>query len=284
MAMVKSGYDAQQVDDKRWCSYVRGWIPISCVHETKYWVPIRCGKCEGCRNIRRAVWVARIMAGIVQWNAWKPAFLTLTTLPGTSWPRIMRAWQHLIRFIREEHGFKLPYVVVKEVGHSTGMRHLHAIIPQWVWIDAGALRRRWTELLQAPVELRIEIKRVKYSEDAAHYVVKYITKGFGGSEADEDTGVIFDERKRISMSQGWPKVAKQVFTVESTQWSTAPRAEQPRALISGTVVDMATYHDPKCSCVGDLWPLVYLEKEGKGGVVGYPLNAVERDDGILYLR
>lgn len=164
--------------DRR-CEQPRGWLQLRCDGDGWIMVPRRCRECAGCREWWRARQVARGVKALegVRWAS----LLTLTSLPGTSWPSLMKSWSEFVRELRAKSG-TLAYMAVKEEGAVSGMRHLHVLItgPGAVWTDWLWMSSVWKRLTGAR---GVHIKRVstvgEKAVKAVWYVLKYVGKGFG---------------------------------------------------------------------------------------------------------
>lgn len=128
------------------------------------------------------------------------SLLTLTSLPGTSWPDLMKSWSEFVRELRAKSG-TLTYMAVKEEGTRTRMRHLHILItgPGAVWTDWSWMSSAWQRLTGAR---GVHIKRVSTVGEGAvkavWYACKYLGKGFG---------LTAPTRKLMTASSGYFKKA-----------------------------------------------------------------------------
>lgn len=113
--------------------------------------------------------------------------LTLTTRPGTNWPEVMRAFQHLVKFLRKTSP-ELEYAACKEEGSKTGMRHLHVILLNFQFTSQPIISARWRQLTGAHV---VRIERLR-SDRAHYYVAKYVSKDLDAA------------RKHVTFSRGFP--------------------------------------------------------------------------------
>ena len=117
------------------------------------------------------------------------ALLTLTTAPGTSWIQTMRAWQHMVKYLRQTSPH-LEYAACKEEGSNSGMRHLHIILLNLNYTPQHLIAKRWRELTGAFI---VRVERLR-SDRAAVYVAKYISKDLDAA------------RKHVTYSKGYPKL------------------------------------------------------------------------------
>lgn len=166
--------------------------------------------------------------------------LTVTTKAGTDWPATMRAWQHLVKFLRKTSP-ELEYAACKEEGSSTGMRHLHVIVLNFEYTPQFAIAKRWRELTGAFV---VRIERLR-SDRAHYYVAKYVSKDLDAA------------RKHVTFSKGFPPlpppehrlshIAETGFTGPSRTyfWTAHPG-------IVDTMVE-------NCSCFGEQHPVTIGE-------------------------
>ena len=220
------------------CIYPLSWHLLMCPHGSRVWLPRRCRRCEGCRNARRARVIARLSHALAE----KPgsAMLTLTTRPGTDWPQVMRAWQHMVKFLRRTSP-ELEYAACKEEGSSTGMRHLHVVLLNFNFLPQAQIARRWRELTTAHV---VRIERLR-SDRAGYYVAKYVSKDLTAA------------RKHVTFSKGFPKLPPPA--VRLTRVSEAP-ATGPLKVATWTnhpgIVDVIL---PECPCWGDSHPVTMEE-------------------------
>lgn len=174
----------------RACLNPRGWYRCQCTHLAVAWKPMRCRHCEPCQAARRGKVIARAVNAMGQLDYL--VFVTLTTVnrsPRLSWPEIMGAWSRVVAWIRRVYG-PVEYMVVKEEGKG-GMRHLHAVFANWVWVPVVALSAEWQRLTGA---YRVWIDRVVGGAGVAGYLAKYLAKG--------DLPL----RKLATYSQGFPKL------------------------------------------------------------------------------
>ena len=160
---------------------------MMCGHANRVWLPRRCRQCGGCRTARRFKALARIHAGLDE--AADVAFLTLTTTPGADWPKTMRRWQQMVRWLRRASP-QLEYVAVKELGGRHGMLHLHILLTGYRFTAQPRISAEWRRLTGAWV---VNVQRVR-TDQAASYVAKYIGKGDAVA------------KKTVTYSSKWPKL------------------------------------------------------------------------------
>lgn len=171
---------------QRHCSNPRGWLWMRCKHGTNVLVPLKCGGCDACLERRRAKHVARISYAILEFPPCGK--LEVTSTPGATWLDLMRAWQQMMRRIRQVAP-GAEYAAIKEEGPDTGMLHLHVILTGWRYISQRQLSTWWLTYSGAPV---VWIRRVA-SRYAAHYVAKHLTKG------------VDHMRNPVTYSRGFPR-------------------------------------------------------------------------------
>lgn len=99
----------------------------------------------------------------------------------------MRAWQHLVKFLRLTSP-RLEYAACKEEGSKTGMKHLHVILLNFDYTPQFQIARRWRELTGAFV---VRVERLR-SDRAHYYVAKYVSKDLDAA------------RKHVTFSRGFP--------------------------------------------------------------------------------
>lgn len=166
--------------------------------------------------------------------------LTLTTAKGADWKTTMRAWQHMVKWLRKRSP-KLEYAACKEEGSSSGMKHLHVILLNLEYTPQHAISARWRELTGAWV---VRVERLR-SDRAHYYVAKYVSKDLDAA------------RKHVTFSKGFPPLPprEERFThVADTGYlgpgKVATWTNQPG------IVDMMV---PNCSCFGEPHPATMKE-------------------------
>jgi len=128
------------------------------------------------------------------------SFMTLTTVPGSTWPEIMSSFSTLVRRMRQSTA--LEYAAVKETGQG-GMKHLHVLLKGVAWVSQAWLSTTWKALTGA---WNVDIRRCSGKKPVG-YMAKYMAKGLemiGGTL-----------KKLITFSKGWAeKVARpEVYVV-----------------------------------------------------------------------
>jgi len=105
-------------------------------------------------------------------------FITLTVNPATNLDparrarALARAWPKIVKRAKKKYGYKsIPYLCVFEATKK-GEPHLH-ILCRLKWIDQRWLSDQMRELINAPI---VDIRRVRSTDQAAHYISKYIGK------------------------------------------------------------------------------------------------------------
>ena len=123
------------------------------------------------------------------------ALLTLTSRPGMTVERMMRAWNRYKGWLRRQVP-GVQYAAVKEFGTASGMLHLHVVLVGWRRVSQRELSARWERCSGARV---VDIRKVEVEDggQAARYVTKYVGKGLAGR----------DLRQMVSFSRGWVKDA-----------------------------------------------------------------------------
>jgi len=158
-----------------------------------------------------------------------PAFITLTSLPATPWPVIMKGFANLVRRLKRQYP-DLAYAAAKEEGHQTGMRHLHIIMLGVPWIDQAELSRVWAQYTKAPV---VHIARIN-STEVFGYVAKYAAK----------TSAYY--RKCVTYSASWPQFDPwPTETFSEPMFSGPTEAQTYIRSGDGSVIE---YIAPGCHC------------------------------------
>ncbi|KKM03848.1 hypothetical protein LCGC14_1770300 [marine sediment metagenome] len=171
------------------CLSPKGWTLLADPCGSRVWVPKRCRNCTPCHQAHKAKTIARIVHGMADQNWF--VFVTLTSTPDTTWPRMMTAFTRLVAHLRKTQP-TLQYAAVKEEGSLSGMKHLHVIFHSWVWHDFADLQNTWFRLTGA---YNVNMKR-KPNEAVAAYAAKYVGKGN------------VDARKVATYSAKWPKLPR----------------------------------------------------------------------------
>jgi len=172
--------------DKR-CLRPKGWTRLECEHGSVIWAPRRCRHCPPCDRAKKAKQIARAVHGTVGHE--HVAFVTLTSLPHTTWQDMMSWFPRIIRFLRTYEP-TLQYAAYKQEGPLHGMKHLHILVTPLHWVPQADLSKRWEEIAGA---WDVNIRRVN-SEGVAGYV----------SAHNLDWSA--DLRKIVTYSKGWPKL------------------------------------------------------------------------------
>jgi len=193
---------------------------------------MRCKRCVGCLRWKTNRVIAQALVGLDGENSWK-SFVTLTSLPGASWSRVMRAFQRLVRWMRSTYG-SVEYAAIKQEGSSTGMKHLHCLLLGPKWVPYVILSRKWQSLSGA---WSVDIQRVG-SLSVAGYVARYIGQGMG---------VLVG--KAVTFSKGWVRSIKPVL-LEVRVDIGEPRARVWAARTGGgTLIERWGPHG-ECECPG----------------------------------
>jgi len=137
-------------------------------------VTLRCKSwgCDECQPRRKSQLIALAKSG-------KPdTFITLTVNPETNLDQarraraLARAWPIVVKRAKKKYGYKsIPYLCVFEATKK-GEPHLH-ILCRVKWIDQRWLSDQMRGLINAPI---CDIRRVRSTDQAAHYISKYIGK------------------------------------------------------------------------------------------------------------
>ena len=128
--------------------------------------------CDECQPRRKKQLIALARSG-------KPdTFITLTVNPATNIDparrarALARAWPKVVKAAKRKYGYKsIPYLCVFEAT-KRGEPHLH-ILCRVKWIDQRWLSSMMRELIGAPI---VDIRRVRSTDQAAHYISKYVGK------------------------------------------------------------------------------------------------------------
>lgn len=228
-------------EQRTWCVMPRGWVRVRCSHASVLTVPVRCRECSGCAEARRGRVQWRVGHGI-RTTEGRSAFLTLTSLPGTSVASMMKAWNRFKGWLRRRLG-AFEYAAVKEFGSDTGMLHLHVVVLGWRYVPQRVLSAAWERASGARV---VHIKAVPEggAEGAARYLSKYVSKALD----------VEDVRKRVTYSRGFPRpdaeAERWVKVGETWQAASAPPGSMDTVMPSGAVV----LHDAGCGCVARARP------------------------------
>ena len=176
-------------------------------------------------------------------------FLTITTLRGTTWKQYTRWWSSLIKAIRKTYG-STQYVLAREEGKKTGMKHGHAVLAGPTWIPHQWLSERWSKRSGAKVVWIETAKPGKAKGDVSPLsfeLAKYCTK------AEVAAG-----RKMVTYSKEWPDLPRCATTVLDAQptFEAAQEAERGEYISKAgiIVVDWPTNGGCTCTtqCGGDV--------------------------------
>lgn len=122
------------------------------------------------------------------------ALLTLTSLPGTSVPDMMAAWNRFRGWLRR----RVPgveYAAVKEFGDKTGMLHLHVCVIGWSYVEQREISAAWKRASRGAYVVDIRALDSGDPDRVGSYVSKYVSKAIGRR----------DVRKAVTYSRGWPR-------------------------------------------------------------------------------
>lgn len=224
------------------CLNPKGGHAVACEHGAVVWRPNRCKRCLPCLEARRSKVICRAVAamGQLKWVA----FVTVTSVSGgnnpkanPSWPTMMAWWSRLVAWLRRQYG-PMEFMVVKESGHQTGMKHLHAFFSNWVWVPDYLLQAKWESISGA---YNCKIIRIWGSKVAA-YVSKYLSKGLA-------SGIAL--KKLVTYSRGFPKLPTAPMVVLD-RWPGSPRPDRwLETLRDGTLVFWWGEYG-KCTCFGEI--------------------------------
>jgi hypothetical protein len=215
------------------CSSPKGWTLFQCPHGSRVWLPRRCRHCPGCGQSRRNRLIVRLLAGTS--TAQTVTLLTLTSVPSSDWPLIMREWSHMVRWLRRASP-SITYAAIKEAGTRSGMKHLHVLILNLDYVPQARISAEWARLTGAPI---VDVRRVA-GDHAAAYVAKYVSKGPASC------------LKSVTFGRDWPKPEPLPRTARAID-SIGPWGPQKFTAVTsqyGLVANLA----PDCTCWGDVNP------------------------------
>lgn len=197
-------------------------------------MPKRCRKCPACKQAHRQKQMARISLGLS--SSASVAFLTLTSTPDTSWPKIMLAFTRLISYLRRTQPH-LQYAAAKDEGVESNMRHLHVALIHWQYHSQADLSAWWERQTGA---WNVDIRRVP-STNIPSYLAKYLSKPLIGT------------RKALTYSAKWPKlpVNKDWYVRTHIEQSEPPGDYIGETPTGGLVRNEA----PSCLCLPDVHPV-----------------------------
>ena len=144
----------------------------------------------------------------------------------------MRAWQHMVKFLRKSSP-GLEYAACKEEGSTSGMRHLHVILLNLNYTPQHLISKRWRELTGAFV---VRVERLR-SDRAAVYVAKYVSKDLDAA------------RKHVTYSRGYPQLPPP--DVRLTHLKEAGPAGPSNVYQWTAHPGIVDYIVPECPCFGD---------------------------------
>jgi len=141
----------------------------------------------------------------------------------------MRSFGNFLHYLKRQNP-SLAYAAIKEVGHHTGMKHLHVILINWNYIPQKQLSLLWAHYSKAPI---VHIARIS-SREVYLYVAKYAAKQMPLW------------KKCVTFSKNWPKPAwnPPEMYVEKADGPPA-NADQMQELEDGTLIEKIV---PGCDC------------------------------------
>lgn len=220
------------------CIFPQGWLLIRCHHLSLVWVPLRCKRCAGCRNHKRRRNIAKVRFGLE--NQADIAFITLTSLPKTTWPALMKRWSQLLPWLRRRMP-GLQFACAKEEGPNTGMKHLHIAAFGWLYLPHAELSSQWEKYTGAWV---VDIRRAEGPSVAA-YIAKHFAKTVPVS------------RKAMSFSKGWPRQPPPtILHLVDKCWHPPANLEPLDVATDGSLLE---FRAPGCDCFARIFP-VYHER------------------------
>lgn len=235
------------------CEHPKGWRRYECPHGGEAVFPLRCRRCDACREAHQWRVIGEIASGI-QASAWA-AMVTLTTAPqddGTwpEWSTIMRRFQSLVKALRSRYGC-IEYAAVKEEGAQSGMRHLHVAVVGAEWIDHQVLRRLWQGRTGA---WSVDVRRIRAGR--AKEVASYLGKQRVS-------------RKMVTYSKGYPRQPMESLLEDrGEEISPSALAASGNNLMLPTVTGGYVVHwgpGGPCDCFGELMDEAGSAKLGSTG-------------------
>ena len=207
---TQSNNSTRDVSD--WCTSPKGWTRVRCDHGSEVWIPNRCRHCDGCSAAYRRRVRRRVRDGLVTGE--NPAFMTLTSLPGTSVEAMMSAWNRFRGWLKR----RVPgveYAAVKEFGDKTGMLHLHIALLGWGFVEQREISAAWKRASRGAYI--VDVRRLDDGDPdrVATYVAKYVAKAIGRR----------DVKKAVTYSRGWPRILREsdwTFADETKDGPTPP--------------------------------------------------------------
>jgi len=149
------------------------------------------------------------------------AFLTLSSLPDTTWPDMMRYWSRMCRWLRKGAP-TMQYAAVKQEGDDTGMKHLHLVVAPWVWIAQPRISAEWCRISGA---WNADIRRMNGAIAGAH-IAAYV------GESDLPLAKI------VTYSRSWPKLPKEnVWTVRGMPDPAIPVPRSTWETVEGNLIE-----------------------------------------------
>jgi len=222
------------------CENPKGWYRLQCVHGSICYIPLRCKKCQGCRNWKRGKNIAKVHAGLKGQTG--IAFVTLTSLPGADWPFLMKRWSQLVAWLRRRMP-SLQYACAKEEGPRSGMKHLHIAAINWDFLSQAQLSSQWAKYTGAPV---VDVRRVDGTR-VASYIAKHFAKTVPVS------------RKAMSFSKEWPREVHHPPTViASYMWGLPVHLKPLAEARDGAQLELLV---PGCTCFNDRFDAPAPEKQ-----------------------
>jgi len=136
--------------------------------------------------------MARILHGL-RVSKGRPAFLTLTSLPGTSVEEMMGFWNRYRGFLRRVAP-EFEYAAVKQFGSLHGLLHLHVALLDWSYVPRAILKAEWERVSGSFI---CDIREIKGDrEKVAKYIARYISRELANTEV----------AKCVTYSKGFPRL------------------------------------------------------------------------------
>ena len=184
------------------CSNVLGWRKVVCLHGQIALLPLRCRDCTSCYAYKGFQRARRIQSHLKDIGYDKFAFLTLTTKGNPTWEQVMRKWNSMRYFLRSK-GYMAEYVMVKEEGTTSGMKHLH-IIYRWLkYIPNDEISRRWSFRNMGSITFIKKVAETEHGRELGRYLSDYVSKAVN----------IMGVRKAFTASNDWPKLVEENSTI-----------------------------------------------------------------------
>lgn len=227
-----------------------------------HWVYLRTSckswHCVECASAMQALHAAQARHGaaVLRDRGYELLFVTLTshehvrTLDAglrvwrTAWPRLRARLDRAMhprkpRSPRQfvQIGTDYQYVLVPEL-HADGALHVHAIIALRGRMVGVRRIKRWTKdnARACGLGYQADVIRIRTPQGALRYVVKYLSK------AQSRAGGFPKRTRRVSYSQGWPRLRVREVSAGDYDWEVRPALELAQALSLAMRAGVDLYH------------------------------------------